>query len=87
MDKLEGDRCIIHCSIKNTRVLILIDTGAQVPIVEGKYLNKNLPHIKSISDSLRGKWGNSRDIPFKGFLNLGLVWEVLMKHQCKYHSF
>ena len=60
-----------------------MDTGAQVSIIEEKMLQEQFPDVKirSVSellddgDALRVQWGNSYDIPFRGFVDLEVTLE------------
>ena len=75
--KLVGDICVLQYSINNTRIPILMDTGVQVSIIERRYLNEksqrlSINPVQALlvsSNSLRAQGGNSKDIPFRGFVN------------------
>ena len=79
MAKIVGKKCLMQCELSGVPASVLLDTGAQVSIVE-KYLLENLinAEIKAISetlgghDSLRMQWGNNSKIPFAGFAILQL---------------
>lgn len=71
MAKLVGYLCIIQYLINNSKIPILMDTGAQVLTIKGKYLNENFPQfninpVQALlvsSDSLRTQWYS------RGFVN------------------
>ena len=60
---------------------VLMDTGAQVFIIEKRFLEKRVPDnkIKPVEDllddgdNLRVQWGNSHNIPFRGFVELSVT--------------
>ena len=76
--KLVGEKCIATCKLNQQPADVLLDTGAQVSIINKAYLQNKFPnlliqHMKEIidePDSLRVQWGSSHDIPFDGWVNL-----------------
>ena len=44
--KLVGDKCIIECNVNNVSIPVLMDTGAQVSIIEEKMLQEQFPDVK-----------------------------------------
>ena len=71
---LVGERCIIDCWLEKKAAKVLLDTGAQVSIVNQQYLEEMYPSMKirqldeilDDGDSLRVQWGNSTEISFVG---------------------
>ena len=69
---LVGERCTVRCIVNNKPSKLLLDTGAQVSIINKHKLGSNFPDvpIQDISsildrgDSLRVQWGDEENIPF-----------------------
>ena len=76
--KLVGEKSMLQCRSKGIVMPVLMDTGLQVSIMEKRVLEERFPDnkIKSVEDllnngdNLRVQWGNSHDIPFRGFVEL-----------------
>ena len=76
--KLVGEKSMLQCRSKGIVMPVLMDTGVQVSIIEKRVLEERFPDnkIKSVEDllnngdNLRVQWGNSHDIPFRGFVEL-----------------
>ena len=79
--KLVGEKCMLQCWLNDIVMPVLMDTGAQVFIIEKRFLEKRLPDnkIKPVEDllddgdNLRVQWGNSHNIPFRGFVELSVT--------------
>ena len=75
---LIGEKCLLNCFLNGHASSVLVDTGAQVSMIEQRYLRQHFPgvdveNIQDIleeHDSLRVQWGNSNEIPFVGWVNL-----------------
>ena len=69
---------MLQCRSNDIVMPVLMDTGVQVSIIEKRVLEERFPDnkIKSVEgllnngDNLRVQWGNSHDIPFRGFVEL-----------------
>ena len=74
---LVGESCLIDCQL-NGQVTSLLDTGAQVSIIDIEDLKnyhsnsivRSLDQILEICDSFRVQWGNIADIPFTGRVDM-----------------
>ena len=79
--KLVGEKCMLQCRLNDIMMPVLMDTGAQVSIIEKRVLEERFPDnkIKPVEDllddgdNLRVQWGNSHGIPFRGFLELSVT--------------
>lgn len=86
--QLIGGRCMINCLLNGERLQMLLDSGAQVSIVEKSWVQTALPNVKIqpletlLSDHpLKVIAANGTDVPFEGWI------EVLLEVQSsKYGS-
>ena len=77
---LIGEECLVKVLLNNKLSSVLLDTGAQVFVINGKYLRENFPHVDEYRvnelldepDSLRVQWGNQMDIPFSKYKVINL---------------
>ena len=75
---LVGERCLLNCYLNDHPSTLLLDSGAQVSIINIDELAKNFPdvkiqHISSIlddCDTIRVQWGDDQDIPFEGWVDI-----------------
>ena len=74
---LVGESCLIDCQLDGQVTLWLLDTGAQVSIIDIDLTNYNsntvvrsLDEILDDCDSFRVQWGNTADIPFTGWVDM-----------------
>ena len=82
--KLVAEKCMFQCRLNDIVIPVLMDTGAQVSIIEKRVLEERFPDnkIKPVEnllddgDNLRVQWGNSHDIPFRGFVELPITFGV-----------
>ena len=73
-----GEKCLIKVLLNNKLPSVLLDFGAQVSVINHKYLRENFPHVDGYPvnellyepDSLRVQWGNQTDIPFRKYTDL-----------------
>ena len=42
---LIGEKCLIKVLLNNKLSSVLLDTGSQVSVINGKYLRENFPHV------------------------------------------
>ena len=71
---LVGERCLLNCYLNDHPSTLLLDSEAQVSIINIEKLAKKFPnvkiqHINSIlddCDTIRVQWGDNQDIPFEG---------------------
>ena len=72
---LVGESCLIDCQLNGQVTSLLLDTGAQVSIIDIEDLKnyhsntvvRSLDEILDDCDSFRVQWGNTADIPFTGW--------------------
>ena len=72
---LIGERCLLNCYLNDQPSTLLLDSGAQVSIINIEEFVKNFPdvkiqHISSIlddCDTIRVQW---QDIPFEGWVDM-----------------
>ena len=84
--KLVGEKCMLMCRLNDIVIPVLIDKGTQVSTIEKRVLEERFPDNKmkpvedllDDGDNLRVQWGNSHDIPFRGFAELSVT---LGEHQ------
>ena len=75
---LVGEKCLLECVINDLPSKVLLDTGAQVSMIQIECLQKYFPEVEihkiedilEENDSLEIQWGNSATIPFRGWVNL-----------------
>ena len=87
---LIGEKCLIKVLLNNKLSSVLLDTGAQVSVINDKYLRENFPHVAEYHvnelldepDSLRVQWGNQTDIPFSKYTVTNLC---IGEGEDKYH--
>ena len=73
---LIGELCLLNCYLNDQPSTLLLNSGAQVSIINIEEFVKNFPdvkiqHISSILDdydSIRVQWGDDQDIPFEGWV-------------------
>ena len=77
MATLVGESCLTDCQLDGQVTLSLLDTGAQVCIIDIDLTNYNsntvvrsLDEILDDCDSFRVQWGNTADIPFIGWVDM-----------------
>lgn len=78
---LVGEKCLVKCVLNEREMRVLLDTGAQVSLIDQENLRQISPdtEIKPISDilddedSLRVQWGNSNNIPYIGWVDLAVT--------------
>ena len=72
---LVGESCLINCQLNGQVTSLLLDTGAQVSIIDIEGLKnyhsntvvRSLDEILDDCDSFRVQWGNTADIPITGW--------------------
>ena len=72
---LVGESCLIDCQLNGQVTSLLLDTGAQVSIIDIEDLKnyhsntvvRSLDEILDDCDSFRVQWGNTADIPITGW--------------------
>ena len=87
---LIGEKCLINVLLNNKLSSVLLDTGAQVSVINDKYLRENFPHVDEYHvnelldepDSLRVQWGNQTGIPFSKYTVINLC---IGEGEDKYH--
>ena len=75
---LVGESCLINCQLNGQVTSLLLDTGAQVSIIDIEDLKnyhsntvvRSLDEILDDCDSFRVQWGNTADIPFTGWVDM-----------------
>lgn len=72
--KLIGKRCMLTCYLNGVKTDMLLDSGAQVTVLEKSWLEKHLPNAK-IRDLLpdvllRITAANGTDVPFEGCVEI-----------------
>lgn len=75
--KLIGRKCLLTCTLNGVQIDALLDSGAQVTILEKSWLKKHLPDIKiqPLTDllpdnPLRITAANGTDVPFEGWAEI-----------------
>ena len=75
--KLIGKRCMLTCYLNGVQTNTLLDTGAQVTILEKSWQKKHLPNAKIQSleellpdDPLRITAANGTDVPYDGWTEI-----------------
>lgn len=75
--KLIGKRCMLTCYLDGVQTDMLLDSGAQVTILEKSWLEKHLPDAKIRplrdllpEDPLRITAANGTDVPFEGWAEI-----------------
>ena len=76
--KLVGKKCMLQCRLNDIVMPVLMDTGAQVSIIEKivleeRFLDNKVKLVDDLvddGDNFRVQWRNSHDIPFRGFVEL-----------------
>lgn len=75
--QLIGGRCMIHCQLNGVGLEMLLDSGAQVSIVEKSWVRRALPNVKIqpltslFSDQpLKVTATNGTDVPFDGWIEV-----------------
>lgn len=75
--KLIGRKCLLTCTLNGVQIDALLDSGAQVTILERSWLKKHLPDIKiqPLTDllpdnPLRITAANGTDVPFEGWAEI-----------------
>ena len=76
--RLVGKRCLLNCYLNDQPSTLLLDSGAQVSIINIEEFAKNFPdvkiqHITSIlddCDTIRIQWGDNQDISFEGWVDM-----------------
>lgn len=75
--KLIGKRCMLTCHLNGVQTDMLLDSGAQVTILEKSWLERHLPDAKIQSlkdllpdDPLRVTAANGTDVPFEGWTEI-----------------
>ena len=76
--QLIGEKCRIACKMNDVVTQVLLDTGAQVPLLSHKLLESILPGAKILEvrelldpcDKLRVQWGNHAEISFVGWTDI-----------------
>lgn len=68
---LVGERCIINCYLNDQKVKALWDTGAQVSLINSKYVKENFPNteVRPLDTLLHVTAANGSEIPFTALLN------------------
>ena len=77
---LIGETCLVKVLLNNKLSSVLLDTGAQVSVINDKYLRDNFPHVGEYPvnelldepDALRVQRGNQTDIPFSKYTVVNL---------------
>ena len=75
---LVGESCLINCQLNGQVTSLLLDTGAQVSIIDIEDLKnyhsntvvRSLDEILDDCDSFRVQLGNTADIPFTGWVDM-----------------
>ena len=75
---LIGEQCLLSCYLNDKPSTLLLDSRAQVSIINIEEFVKNFPdvkiqHISSIlddCDSIRVQWGDDQNIPFEGWVDM-----------------
>ena len=77
MARLIGSKCNINCNLESVPTVALLDTGAQVCMINVNQLKKEYKaEIQSLStildepDHLEVQWGSRQSIPFVGWANM-----------------
>ena len=73
---LVGESCLIDCQLNGQVTSLLLDTGAQMSVIDMEdlknyHLNtvvRSLEEILDAFDSFRVQWEDTADIPFKGWV-------------------
>lgn len=75
--KLIGKRCTLTCYLNGVKTDMLLDSGAQVTILEKSWIETHLPHVKIQSldnllpdNPLRVTAANGTDLPFEGWVEI-----------------
>lgn len=68
---LVGERCIINWYLNDQKVKALWDTGAQVSLINSKYVKENFPNteVHPLDTLLHVIAANGSEIPFTALLN------------------
>ena len=75
-----GERCTVNCIVNNKPSKLLLDTGAQLSIInkdklESDFFHVSIQDISSILDScnsFRVQWGDEENIPFVVCLDMSV---------------
>ena len=77
---MEGERCTVNCIVNNKPSKLLLNTGAQVSIINKDKLESSFPEvliqdissILDICDSLQVQWGDEENISFIGWVDMSV---------------